>query len=224
MEKLGFKRLRSDEGIYIYTDTKTGSTCIAIVYINDALFCSIDRKLAERLTNAFAKKWGCRDLGDAKEFLCMHITRQAYVVMIDQVAYLEKVLDCIGLTNARHVATPLPSGYYPLPNEDPVDEVLRHQFQTVIGSLMYLMLGTHPDIAFAVMKLSQQAVNPCDEHLDKALHVCHYLVGTKDYCLVFDGISGKGIFAMTDSDWASDPSHRQSQTGYFLLLARASFS
>ncbi|VDC06996.1 unnamed protein product [Peniophora sp. CBMAI 1063] len=86
------------------------------------------------------------------------------------------------------------------------------------------MLGTRPDIAFAVTKLSQQAANPSDEHLNKALHVCRYLVGTKDYRLVFDGRSGEGIFAMTDSDWASDPSHRRSQTGYFLLLARASFS
>ena len=29
---------------------------------------------------------------------------------------------------------------------------------------------------------------------------------------------------MTDSDWASDPNHRRSQTGYFLSLAKAAFS
>ncbi|VDB86952.1 unnamed protein product [Peniophora sp. CBMAI 1063] len=128
MEKLGFKRLHSDEGIYIYTDAKTGLICIAIVYVDNALFCSVDHKLGEQLKNAFAEKWKCRDLGDVKEFLCMRITRQAYVVMIDQVAYLEKMLDRVGLTNARPVATPLPSRYYPLPNEDPVDKVLWHRF------------------------------------------------------------------------------------------------
>ena len=59
MEKLGFKRLHSDAGIYIYKDTKTGATCIAIVYVDDALFCSIDRTLAERSKNLFAEKWEC---------------------------------------------------------------------------------------------------------------------------------------------------------------------
>ena len=224
MEKLGFKRLHSDAGIYIYKDAKTGSTCIAIVYVDDALFCSIDRALAERLKNLFAEKWECRDLGEAKEFLRMRITRSAYVVMIDQVAYLEKVLDRTGMTNARPSATPLPTGYYPSKNEGPVDVELRQRFQVVIGSLMYLMLGTRPDISFAVTKLSQQAANPSEEHLGKALHVCRYLVGTKDYRLVFDGRSGEGLYAMTDSDWASDPNHRRSQTGYFLSLAKAAFS
>ena len=89
---------------------------------------------------------------------------------------------------------------------------------------MYLMLGTRPDISFAVTKLSQQAANPSEEHLGKALHVCRYLVGTKDYRLVFDGRSGEGLYAMTDSDWASDPNHRRSQTGYFMSLDKAAFS
>jgi hypothetical protein len=43
----------------------------------------------------------------------------------------------------------------------------RSRFQTVIGSLLYLMLGTRPDIAFAVTKLAQHAANPTKEHLTK---------------------------------------------------------
>ena len=37
-------------------------------------------------------------------------------------------------------------GYYPLENNDPVNPELRTLFQSVIGSLLYLMLGTRPDI------------------------------------------------------------------------------
>jgi hypothetical protein len=75
------------------------------------------------------------------------------------------------------VQTPLPMGYIPTPNTEPVDEELRHRFQQVIGSLLYIMLGTRPDIAFAVTKLSQHAANPSKEHLQKALYICRYLVG-----------------------------------------------
>ena len=224
MEELGFSRLHSDAGIFIYTDKKTGSKCIAVVYVDDALFCSADRALAEKLKNQFMAKWECRDLGDAKEFLRMRITRKGQIIAIDQVAYLEKVLERTGMTNAKPAATPLPAGYYPEPNEGEVDPDLRQRYQVVIGSLLYIMLGTRPDIAFAVTKLAQFSANPSDEHLKKALHVCRYLAGTKDYRLVYDGRKGEGINAMTDSDWGSDPTTRRSQTGYFVSLASGAFS
>jgi hypothetical protein len=69
--------------------------------------------------------------------------------------YLHKVLEHFDLINAKVAPTPLPMGYVPTPNEAPVDENLCHKFQELIGSLLYIMLGTHPDIAFAVTKVSQ---------------------------------------------------------------------
>ena len=86
------------------------------------------------------------------------------------------------------------------------------------------MLGTHPDIAFAVTKLAQYASNPSEDHLSKALYICHYLVGTQHYRLTYDGASGQGISVCTDSDWASNPLNRQSQSGYFVKMAKGLIS
>jgi hypothetical protein len=86
------------------------------------------------------------------------------------------------------------------------------------------MLGTRPDIAFAVTKLAQFAAKPTKEHLTKALYICRYLVGTADYRITYDGTSGKGLVACTDSDWASDHTNRRSQSGYFLRLANAAIT
>jgi hypothetical protein len=86
------------------------------------------------------------------------------------------------------------------------------------------MLGTRPDIAFAVTKLAQYAANPSQEHLTKALYICRYLIGTKKYALCYDGSTGQGLSACTDSDWASDPNTHCSQTGFFLKLANGIFS
>ena len=80
------------------------------------------------------------------------------------------------------------------------------------------MLGTRPDIAYAVTKLSRFSANPKKEHLDKALYICRYLVGTPNYSLVYKG-KGTGLIGYTDSDWASDPIDRRSITGYFFMLA-----
>jgi hypothetical protein len=86
------------------------------------------------------------------------------------------------------------------------------------------MLGTRPDIAFVVTKLSQHATNPTEDHLNRALYICHYLLGTANYSLVFDGPSDSGLMAYSDSDWASDPNTRKSTTGYMVKLAGAIFS
>ncbi len=223
MELLGFKRLSSDAGIFLYRK-KDGSFVIVIVYVDDALFCGPDKSLVAELKAKFMEKWECRDLGEVKDFLRMRILRKGSQIRIDQCAYLEKVLLRCGMQNAKSAPTPLPTGYQPVANTAPVDPALRSRFQTIIGSLLYIMLGTRPDIAYAVTKLSQFAANPSEDHLSKALYICRYLVGTKSYSLVYDRASGLGLTACTDSDWASDPATRRSQTGYFLKLANGIFS
>ena len=81
------------------------------------------------------------------------------------------------------------------------------------------MIGTRPDIAYAITKLAQFTANPSQEHLNSAKYICCYLVGTKDYYIVYDGKMAKGLAAYTDSDWASDPITRRSVTSYFFKLA-----
>ena len=86
------------------------------------------------------------------------------------------------------------------------------------------MLGTRPDIAYAVTKMSQYSANPSKEHLEKALYIFRYLAATQEYSLCYHGKSGEGFIAYTDSDWASDPDNRRSTTGYILKLAGCVFS
>ena len=71
--------------------------------------------------------------------------------------------------------------------------------------------------------MSQFAANPNQEHLDRALYICRYLLGTSKYALVFDGKNGGGLIGFADSDWASDPVTRKSTTGYLVKLANGLF-
>ena len=72
MKDLGFKRLKSNAGIFLYRKKGT-AVIIAIVYIDDALFCGPDIKTVKEIKAAFMNRWECRDLGPAKEFLHMNI-------------------------------------------------------------------------------------------------------------------------------------------------------
>jgi len=121
----------------------------------------------------------------------MRVQHKGQSIYLDQCSYLEKVIERFGMTNAKYVRTPLPTGYTPTPNEGEVNPQCRTLFQQTIGSLLYIMLGTCPDIAFAVTKLAQHAANPSQEHLDKAKYILRYLAGTAKYALVFNGASDK---------------------------------
>ena len=101
------------------------------------------------------------------------------------------------MQDTKSAATPLPAGYMPeaAAQDATIDPELQSCYQTVIGSLLYLKLGTRPDIAFAVTKLAQFTARPTQEHLNKALYICCYLVGTRNYCLTYDGSAGQGLIA-----------------------------
>jgi len=140
-------------------------------------------------------------------------------ITIDQKAYLKTVLERFDMHNAKIAPTPIPSGYVPQENKGAVDPVQCQKFQSVIGSLLYLMLGMHPDITFVVIKMSQFLANPSQDYLDKAMYIMRYLIGTQDYHVVYNGMLNEGLITHTDSDWASDPTKRQSTTGFFVSLA-----
>jgi hypothetical protein len=145
-------------------------------------------------------------------------------LILDQQDYLKKIVTRFGLDDAKSAITPLPERYEPEENKGTCTPEFRQQYQSVIGSLLYIMLGTRPDISYAVIKMAQFASNPSSDHMNKAKQIIRYLGSTPDLSLIFDGGSDKGIIAFCDSDWASDKIKRKSQTGYFFQLAGASIS
>ena len=223
MQELGFDRLKSDARIFYYKHKCTGMV-VTIVYVDDALFCGQDLRIINLIKGKFMQKWECRDLGDVKEFLRMHIQRTGQTIKIDQCTYLDKVLHRFEMQNAKSAQTPLPAGYNPKANEGPVDANLRSKYQMAIGSLLYIMIGTRPDIAFAVTLLSSHSANPSQDHYDRTLYIMRYLIGTKNYSLKYDGRGDLGLTACTDADWAGNPNTRRSVTGYFLKIAGGIFS
>ena len=134
----------------------------------------------------------------------MRITRTRSGITIDQCDYLEKVLTRFQLTDAKAALTPLPTHWEPKAKTGKAMAAEITHYQSIIGSLLYLMIGTCPDIAFTVTHLSQFSMNPTEDHYKAAQHVCHYLVGTCDYKSVYTCKEDKGLVAYTDSDWAAD--------------------
>ena len=97
-------------------------------------------------------------------------------------------------------------------------------YQSLIGSLLYVQIGTRPDISFVVSRLAQYASNPSPQHLHLAKYVLSYLLGTVDTHVCYDGANGDGLHGYTDSSLGDQTDDRHSTSGYVFLLANGAIS
>ena len=67
------------------------------------------------------------------------------------------------------------------------DRMARVPYASAVGSLMYAMLYTRPDICFAIGMISKYQSNPSPKHWMAVEHILKYLRMTKDYMLMYGG-------------------------------------
>jgi hypothetical protein len=92
-----------------------------------------------------------------------------------------------------------------------------------IGSLMYTMVATRPDFAFAVSMVSQfmSRTGPTDWSAVK--RIMRYLQSTTDYKLCLGG-EDLALREYCDADWAGDAIERRSTTGYMFFVGVGAIS
>ena len=95
-------------------------------------------------------------------------------------------------------------------------------YSITVGSLMYAMVCTRPDIAHAVGVLSRYMSKPGKEHCIVVKKVFRYLRGTINHAICYQGRSGPDIMldvhGLVDADWDGDLDQRRSTSGYVFSL------
>jgi hypothetical protein len=95
-------------------------------------------------------------------------------------------------------------------------------YPSEVGSLMYEMVRTRPEITHAVGVLSRYMSKPGKEHWTVVKKVFGYLRGTTSYGLCYQGRSGLDrvvdIHGFVDADWAGDLDRRRYTCGYVFNL------
>ena len=103
-----------------------------------------------------------KDLGAEKKILGMKICRDRKnrKLTLSQADYVEKVLQRFSMENAKAVSTPLP-GHLKLTKEmcpktqEEEDKMSKVPYASAVGSLMYAMVCTRPNIAHAMGFISR---------------------------------------------------------------------
>jgi hypothetical protein len=89
----------------------------------------------------------------------------------------------------------------------------------LIGSLLYIILSTKVNIAFAIIKLTRYMSNLSNIYFIAVKRVFKYLKETKDYRITYYKNTSRFISNYYNTDYISDLSAK-STTGYIILLAR----
>ena len=226
-EDLGYTRSNADHAVF-YKRNESGELIIVAVYVDDMLIFGKGKDVIKRVKHELGVPYEMTDLGEAHWILGMEVLNDQArrTITLSQRRFIEDILETQGMSNCRPVSTPMAANQK-LPKLD-APEVDEKAYQSALGSLMYVMLGTRPDIAFAVGALSKHAACPGKEHWNALMRVYKYLRGTTDRPLVYDGSpscpNGGALLGYTDADWASDINDRRSVSGYTFLLSNAAVS
>jgi len=221
-ESLGFTRSKADHSLF-YKDEDSDLLIVAI-YVDDKLIFSKNLDAIKHLKLQLSEHFEITDLGEACWILGMEVVhdRQQGIISLSQRHYVKTILDRFGLKDGRSVSTPLETNAKLVKIDVP--EVDTKTYQSALGGLMYAMLATRPDLAYAVGVLSKHAACPRQAHFAALKRVYRYLCGTTDTRLIYRKTSEMSLLGYIDMDWAGDVNDRCSISGYTFVTAGAAIS
>ena len=237
LAELGFTALESDNCIYVARHS-SHVTYIAL-YVDDLLLISSCMTRLADVKRSLSDTFEMTDLGEAQYILGLQITRDrsTRTLSLSQAEYVRRVVERYNMSNAKVVPTPLAAGAVlttrdcPSVMPSPPTVLNGHTYASIVGEVMYAMLGTRPDLAFAIGSLSRFNSNPGQAHWIHLKRVLRYLAGSITHKLTYgsDALgrsshSASTVYGYCDADWASSIDDRRSITGWVYLAAGGAIS
>ena len=162
---------------------------------------------------------GYEKVGKNGEKLVCKLNKSLYG--LKQSRYIEKILEKFGMDSCKPKATPAIVGLDKfIDMESPALED-PNLYRQIVGSLIYTMTGTRPDLCHIVTRLSQYMSKPTVATLNAAKHVLRYLKKTSSFSLKFKRVDHPlELIEFSDSDWGGSVSDRKSISGYGFQLCK----
>ncbi|KAJ9544125.1 hypothetical protein OSB04_023832 [Centaurea solstitialis] len=171
------------------------------------------------------KCFAMKDLGEATYILGIRIYRDRTkrLIGLSQSTYVDKVLKKFNMENSKKWSLPIHQGIKlcraqcPV-TRDQVDKMSRVPYASAIGSIMYAMTCTRPDVSYALSMVSRYQGNPGESHWTAVKNILKYLRNMRDMFLVFGGSEELRVTGYTDASFQTDVDNSCSQSGWVFLL------
>nr|GEV77678.1 retrotransposon protein, putative, Ty1-copia subclass [Tanacetum cinerariifolium] len=208
-----FKRSSYDSCVY-YRSYASGEYIYLLLYVDDMMIACKSKAEIGSNKSLLKKEFGMKELREAKNILGMEIVkdRNRKILRVSQSGYVSKILNNFRIDNGKSVKIPL-GGHFKLSLNDcpirdcDVERTSKVPYANAVGSLMYLMVFTRPNIAYAVSVVSRYLANPGKNHWEAVKWILKYLRGTTNVGLVYgtNRSNHVDVTGFVDSDYAMDP-------------------
>ena len=216
MTELSFEHSNYDYCLYINKIKK--EKIFILLFVDDILICSKNQESIDEIKLKLCKGFDMKDLGKVKNYVGINIDYDTdkNIMTLSQEQYIESLVKKYNLENAKLYNTPMK----PNLKLEPANEIdYSIKYRNLIGELLYVGIGTRPDICYSINYLSRYQNCYNETHFKYALRVLKYLYLTKDIKLNYTkNIEKDVIDCMVDADWAGDCVDRKSTTGYVIKV------
>ncbi|KAJ4721737.1 Retrovirus-related Pol polyprotein from transposon TNT 1-94 [Melia azedarach] len=224
MIEIGYTKSPYDCCVY-YSKATNGSLIYLVLYVDDMLIAAENKSDVQKLKDLLSVEFEMKDLGAARKILGMEIyrDRSKKKLFLSQKGYIQKILSRFGMSTAKPIDTPsaanahLSIAFAPKSVEEK-EYMSRVPYTSAVGSLMYAMVCSRPDLAQSVSVVSRFMGEPGKEHWQAVKRIFRYLKGTFDVGLIYGGDTQCLVTGFSDSDYAGDVDSRRSMTGYVFTL------
>nr|GFA48716.1 hypothetical protein [Tanacetum cinerariifolium] len=201
IKKFGFTQNRNEPCVYLKA-SRTNITFL-ILYVDDILIMGNNIPMLQSVKTYLGKCFAMKDLGKAAYILGIKIYRDRS----KRIPMQEK----LKLSKSQGASTPA--------------ELKRMQnvpYASAVGSIMYDVRCTRPDVAFAQNVTSRFQQNPGDIQWTTVKNILKCLRNTKDVFLVYKGDLKRElrVSCYTDAGYLTDADDLKSQTGYVSCMVR----
>ncbi|SCV67076.1 BQ2448_5722 [Microbotryum intermedium] len=227
LRHLGYTTTSTNHCVYSRLDDRHRPHYIAL-YINDLLIISPDLAEIVCIISGLEQRYGVKRIGPAEYILGIQIQHlDNGSIALSQEWYIMDVLARFHFDTTTCGTTVLMTpglSLTAIPGQG--TKRIRSWYLQAIGSLLYISLGTHPDIAFAISYLAHFANNPGCHHWIAVKHVLRYLRATYRNELLYTRGSAciTGVAGYSDTNWGACVDTLVSTMGYVFYIAGSAVS
>ncbi len=217
LKNMGFVQATGDPCIYLATE---GEMFLIAVYVDDILLAGKTQERMTEVKQALSRQFEVKDMGALHYFLGVKFIQDQTTgnVWMGQQSYTEKILKRYGMQDCKTIRTLVDTSTKLVKAKDEDTFVDQAQYQSAVGSLLYLSAATRPDITYAVGNVAKFCAKPTKQHWMAVKRIFRYLKGTQKYGLLFKTSTDKDCVGFSDTDWGGDLDDRKSTSGYVFQI------
>ena len=212
LSQSSFVTSEAENCVYVKVNSDN-SKLILISWVDVIIIAGSNLKVVEDVKSALTKNFKTKDFGIFSELIGMQFVFDKNEVKIHQSKYAEKVLTRFNMTDCNVKSLPCDPSFVKIYLADYKTFYDNKLYRQILGSLVYLMSCTRPDLCCIVAKLSENLDKPTVAHYNACKHVLRYLKNTIHMDLIYFKCDATiNLTGWCDVDWDSS-SCRKSLSG-----------